>query len=253
MSDPVGDISRMPRGGHDASWLDRLLQTNLSQYQDRDDADPELLRGLRTERIRVQSFLHTHQHVARLVLDDVADMADPAILQLGADNDEVATLLLHDHPTARLTVSSPDPELVGEWADGVLGDQPRAHLRTLDPTAINAANDEFDLAFLAFGLHHLSAVAGARFIAEGTRVAGELLIIDVFRPPSPLHLVRLAAMAPLAPVIPFVHDELISSLEAYSTSAIRAMAASAAERAGTTIDVDVSRSGPITVVRAARG
>ena len=80
-----------------------------------------------------------------------------------------------------------------------------------------------------------------------------MLIIDVFRPPSPLHLVRLAAMAPLAPVIPFVHDELISSLEAYSTSAIRAMAASAAERAGTTIDVDVSRSGPITVVRAARG
>ena len=49
-------------------------------------------------------------------------------------------------------------------------------------------------------------------IAEGTRVADKLLIIDLPRPPSPLHLVRLATMLPLAPVVPFVHDGVISSL-----------------------------------------
>ena len=44
------------------------------------------------------------------------------------------------------------------------------------------------------------------------------------RPPSPLHLMRLAAMLPLAPFVPFVHDGVISSLRAYSPSALRALA-----------------------------
>jgi hypothetical protein len=50
------------------------------------------------------------------------------------------------------------------------------------------------------------------------------VIIDLPRPPSPLHLLRLAAMLPLAPVVPFVHDGVISSLRTYSPSALRALA-----------------------------
>ena len=33
------DIVSMPRGGPDASWLDRRLQTNRLEYLDRDDVD----------------------------------------------------------------------------------------------------------------------------------------------------------------------------------------------------------------------
>jgi hypothetical protein len=33
------DIVSMPRGGPDASWLDRRLQTNWLEYLDRDDVD----------------------------------------------------------------------------------------------------------------------------------------------------------------------------------------------------------------------
>ena len=33
------DIVNMPRGGPDASWLDRRLQTNRLEYLDRDDVD----------------------------------------------------------------------------------------------------------------------------------------------------------------------------------------------------------------------
>ena len=64
----------------------------------------------------------------------------------------------------------------------------------------------------------------ARVFAEGTRVADKLLIIDLPRPPAPLHLLRLASMLPLAPLVPFVHDGVISSLRAYSPSALRALA-----------------------------
>ncbi len=64
-------------------------------------------------------------------------------------------------------------------------------------------------------------------IAEGTRVADKLLIIDLPRPPWPLHLLRLATMLPFAPWIPMVHDGVISSLRTYSPSALRALAAHA--------------------------
>lgn len=33
------DIENMPRGGPDASWLDRRLQTNRLEYLDREDVD----------------------------------------------------------------------------------------------------------------------------------------------------------------------------------------------------------------------
>ena len=53
------------------------------------------------------------------------------------------------------------------------------------------------------------------------------MIIDLPRPPSPLHILRLATMLPFAPLIPFVHDGVISSLRTYSPSALRALAAHA--------------------------
>jgi hypothetical protein len=35
----IFDIDSMPRGGSDASWLDRWLQTDRPEYLDRDDVD----------------------------------------------------------------------------------------------------------------------------------------------------------------------------------------------------------------------
>ncbi|MGZ8802155.1 MAG: SAM-dependent methyltransferase, partial [Mycobacterium sp.] len=35
----TGEIVSMPRGGPDASWLDRRLQTSRLEYLDRDDVD----------------------------------------------------------------------------------------------------------------------------------------------------------------------------------------------------------------------
>ncbi len=41
MPTEIVDIDRMPRGGPDASCLDRLLETDRLEYLDRDDIDPK--------------------------------------------------------------------------------------------------------------------------------------------------------------------------------------------------------------------
>jgi hypothetical protein len=97
----------------------------------------------------------------------------------------------------------------------------------MDATDIDATDGAFDLAVFALSFHHLPPALASRVIAEGTRVADKLVIIDLPRPPSPLHLLRLATMLPFVAFIPFVHDGLISSLRSYSPSALRALAAHA--------------------------
>jgi hypothetical protein len=119
----------------------------------------------------------------------------------------------------------------------------------MDATAIDAPDGHFDLAVFAFSFHHLPPSLASQVFAEGTRAATKLLIIDLPRPPSPLHILRVGAMLPLAPVIPFVHDGLISSLRTYSPSALKALAA----HADPAIDIQL-RGGPFSpqVVVASR-
>ncbi len=126
-----------------------------------------------------------------------------------------------------MTVTDIEPASVAAIAAGDLGTHPRATVREMDATALDAADGEFDLAVFALSFHHLPPPAAARVIAEGTRAATELLIIDLPRPPAPLHVLRLATMLPFAPLVPFVHDGVISSLRTYSPSAFRALAAHA--------------------------
>ena len=223
-------IAAMPRGGPDASCLDRLLQTDRPEYLDRESVDA-------VDEARKRSVIRAldwtgevfgnHDRFAQIALDEVADVADPRVLELGAGHGKLSRRLLDWHPTARLTVTDVDQESVRTIAAGELGQHPRATVRTLDATAMDAGDGEFDLAVFALSFHHLGPEAAARVFAEGTRVATRLLIVDLPRPPAPLHLLRLATMLPFAPLVPFVHDGVISSLRAYSPSALRALAAHA--------------------------
>jgi hypothetical protein len=45
MEGTTHDIVSMPRGGPDASWLDRRLRTDRLEYLDRDDVDDLKLKG----------------------------------------------------------------------------------------------------------------------------------------------------------------------------------------------------------------
>jgi SAM-dependent methyltransferase len=224
MAESITDIDRMPRGGPDASCLDRLLQTDRPEYLDRDDVDDGIKRSVIRALEWAGEFFGNTEKFARIVLDEVADVPDPKILELGSGHGGLSRKLLEWHPTAEVTVTDVEKQSVKAIAASDLGEHPRATVREMDATAIDSPDTHFDLAVFAFSFHHLSPALASRVFDEGTRVADKLVIIDLPRPPSPLHLLRLAAMLPLAPVVPFVHDGVISSLRCYSPSALRALA-----------------------------
>jgi ubiquinone/menaquinone biosynthesis C-methylase UbiE len=239
MGRPIVDIDRMPRGGPDASCLDRLLETDRPEYLDRESADDAALEGVKRSVIRAlewtgERFGNT-ERFAQIAMDEVADVADPKILELGAGHGGLSRKLLEWHPTAELTVTDVDASSVAKMAASDLGEHPRATVREMDATAIDAPDRHFDLTVFALSFHHLAPSLASRVFAEGTRVADKLVIIDLPRPPAPLHLIRLAAMLPLAPIVPFAHDGFISSLRTYSPSALRALA----EHADPAIDVEL--------------
>lgn len=223
----------MPRGGPDASCLDRLLQTDRTEYLDRTDVDPAVKRSVVDALEWTGRVFGNHQQFAHLVLEEIADVPDPKVLELGAGHGALSTVVLEGHPTAHVTVTDIEHDSVAAMAAGELGSHPRAQVREMDATAIDAPDGHFALAVFALSFHHLPPVTAAAVLAEGTRVADKLLIIDLPRPPAPLHLVRLATMLPLAPFIPFVHDGVISSLRSYSPSALRALA----EHAGVDLEL----------------
>jgi len=224
---PITDIDRMPRGGPDASCIDRLLQTDRPEYIDRDDVDEKIKRSVIRALEWSGEFFGNTEKFARIALDEVADVPDPKILELGSGHGGLSRKLLEWHPTAEVTVTDIEAASVEAIHAGELGEHPRAMVRRMDATAIDAPDGHFDLAVFAFSFHHLPPSLASRAFAEGTRAADKLVIIDLPRPPSPLHILRLAAMLPLAPVVPFVHDGVISSLRTYSPSALRALAAHA--------------------------
>ncbi|MFG1931814.1 class I SAM-dependent methyltransferase [Mycobacterium sp. NPDC048908] len=223
----ITDIDRMPRGGPDASCLDRLLQTDVPEYLDRDDVADGTKRSVIRALEWTGEFFGNTERFAKVVLDEVADVPDPRILELGSGHGGLSRKLLDWHPTAHVTVTDIDKRSVAAIEAGDLGDHPRATVREMNATAIDAPDGHFDLAVFAFSFHHLPPSAASRVFAEGTRAADKLVIIDLPRPPSPLHLARLATMLPLAPLVPFLHDGVISSLRCYSPSALRALAAHA--------------------------
>lgn len=220
----IPGIATMPRGGFTASCLDRRLQTDRPEYLDRDDVADDVKRQVISALDFAGRLFGLHQRFAAQALNVVAEVADPAILELGAGHGAVSREILHNHPTATVTVTDIDPVSVARMAAGDLGSHPRATVREMDATEIDAKDRSFSLALFALSFHHLPPEAASRVFAEGTRVADTLMIIDLPRPPAPLHLLRVATMLPLAPFIPFVHDGVISSLRTYSPSALRSLA-----------------------------
>lgn len=233
MAEQITDIADMPRGGPDASCLDRLLETDRPEYLDRDDIDDEVKRGIVRALDRIGTLFGEHDRNAELVLREVADIVDPKILELGAGHGALSRTVLEQHPTAHVTVTDVNVESVVAMAASDLGDHPRASVGLVDATAIDAPDDTYDLAVFALSFHHLAPTQAAQVLAEGTRVAGRMLVIDLPRMPSLLHIAKLAAMAPLV-WWPFAHDGIISSLRSYSPSALRALG----DHAG--VDVEVS-------------
>ncbi len=232
------DIESMPRGGPDASWLDRRLQTDRLEYLDRDDVDDKK-RAVVRSLDRFGTIFGHHDKFARIALEEAAGVPDPKILELGSGHGGLSRAILKLHPTAHVTVTDVEPSSVAAIAAGDLGSHPRATVREMDATAIAAPDGYYDLAVFAMSFHHLPPAPATRVLAEGTRAADKLLIIDLPRPASLLHIAQLAPMLPLAMVFPMLHDGFISSLRAYSRSALLALA----RHADPAIKVDLRGAG----------
>ncbi|WP_370065552.1 class I SAM-dependent methyltransferase [Mycobacterium sp. MAA66] len=237
----------MPRGGPAASCLDRLLETDRPEYLDRDDVDPAVKRQVVRALELAGRWFGTNERFAHIALEEIADVPDPRILELGSGHGALSAKLAEMHPTATLTVTDIEPASVRAISKSAFAADPRVTVREMDATAIDAADRTYDLAVFALSFHHLPPAAAARVLAEGTRVADKFVIIDLPRPPAPLHLIRLAAMLPLVPFVPFVHDGLISSLRTYSPTAIRALAT----HAGVQVELRGGVCEPQVVIAAA--
>src|SRR5262245_32392578 len=133
------DIDRMPRGGPDASCLDRLLQTDRLEYLDRDSDGDAVNAARKRSVIRARDwtgeFFGNTDKFARIALDEVADVPDPKILELGAGHGDLSRKLLDGHPTAELTVTDIEAQSVKAIEAGELGDHPRATVCEIDATA----------------------------------------------------------------------------------------------------------------------
>ena len=217
MDSRTRDIVNMPRGGPDASWLDRRLQTDRLEYLDRDDVD-----HLKSK-VMVHSTAPDGDGGSASTrsapdgrFDEVADVPAPKILELGAGLGGLSSKLLESHPTAEVTVTDIDPSLWPAWPTVTSAVNPRATVREMDATAIDAPDGYYDLAMFALSLHHLPPELAVQVFAAGTRAAKKLLIVDLPRPPAPLHAVLLAVVLPLTWISPLQHDGFISSLRAYS-------------------------------------
>ena len=226
-------LTACPVAGRTRPVVDRLLQTDGSEYLDRDDVDDAAHEARKRSVIRALEwtgeFFGNTEKFARIALDEVADIADPKILELGAGHGGLSRKLLEWHPTAELTVTDIEAASVAAMAAGDLGEHPRAIVREMDAIAIDAPDGHFDLAVFALSFHHLpprwhrgcSRGHPRRRQAADHRSAAAA--VTAARPAARDH-------AAVRPGGPFVHDGLISSLRTYSPSALRALAA--ARRSG---------------------
>jgi hypothetical protein len=108
MAIQVFDIDSMPRGGPDASWLDRWLQTDRPEYLDRDDVD-DLKRTVVRSLDYLGRLFGNHHAFARIALGEVADVSDPKILELGSGHGGLSRALVESHPTVRSRSPTPNP------------------------------------------------------------------------------------------------------------------------------------------------
>ncbi len=159
-------IATMPRGGPDASWLDRRFQTDALEYLDRDDVPDEVKQKIIGVLDRVGTLTNLHEKYARIALKLVSDIPNPRILELGAGHGKLSAKILELHPTATVTISDLDPTSVANIAAGELGTHPRARTQVIDATAIDGHDHSYDLAVFALAFHHLPPTVACKAIAE---------------------------------------------------------------------------------------
>ena len=207
----------MPRGGPDASCLDRLLETDRQEYLDRDDVDP----GVKRSVVRGARAAPASGSAITRSSPTSPSTRSPRCPIRASSNSARGTAACRPscwRCTPPRTSRSPTSNRT-RWRRSRRGrsaptSAPPSAL--VDATEIDAADGSFDLAVFALSFHHLPPAQAVRVIAEGTRVADKLLIIDLPRPPAPLHLRQVgdhAAVRAVRPVRPRRRHQFAAQLQ----------------------------------------
>lgn len=227
---PYPELATMPRGGFDASWLDRRLETDRAEFTDRDDVPDSRKQNVITALDVLGERMNQHAELAQVALNVVTDIAHPRILELGAGHGRLTEQLVALNPRATVTVSDLDPVSVDNMARRFAPIQPGVRAEVIDATAIDKPDDSYDLVVFAQAFHHLPPSLAYAAIAEATRVGRKFLVLDLKRQrplmilAAPLLMPILALLwTPWKTVPAAVHDGLISGLRAYSPSALASL------------------------------
>lgn len=220
----------MPRGGWGASRFSRRFDTDALEYLDRDDVPAAWRAQVMRALDRGHRVSGTYQRLCHRALA-LTDAAEPRFVELGAGHGELSRRLLRASPTARVTVSDLGEDFVAAMEGSDLAHHPRADIRRIDATSIDADDNTWDVAIFAFALHHLPPTLVVDLLRETTRVARVLLVVDPVRNPL-LYAVLPPFVIPSQP--PVLHDGIISARRAYSRSALQAIGDAAGVNVRTT-------------------
>ncbi|MEV6274287.1 class I SAM-dependent methyltransferase [Nocardia sp. NPDC051832] len=223
------DLSTMPRGGPNASKWNRSMDPTELEFLDREDVSEKRKRAVMRGVDRLNRLGRIYPRNTEQVMTAVSDVYAPRILELGAGHGQLARQILTDHPDAVVTASDYSPDLVATMAASDLGSHPRATVKLLDATAIDAPDQSYDLAVFTSSMHHLTPDQVVELFREATRVARSLLVIDLKRE-STWRLFTFPVLAYLVlPLVGYstVHDGIISARRAYGEEALETIAAHA--------------------------
>ncbi len=165
-----------------------------------------------------------HDKCARMVLREVAEVPSPKILELGAGLGGLSRKLLDKHPTAQVTVTDIEPAFAAGMAmqaTSAITPAPRCGKWMPPKSMRRKAITTSRCSLYRCTTCPLSSPPESSRQAPGR--AKKLLIVDLPRPPAPVHIALLAVVLPLIRISPLQHDGFISSLRAYSPSALRAL------------------------------
>ncbi len=124
-----------------------------------------------------------------------------------------------------LTAGDLNPALVGGLAERFLSEEIPCEVRVQDARCVPAARATWDVAVLAYTLHHLAPDDAARCLRELDRVSGGgLVVVDIDRNILGLTLLPVIVTMLAPGAFPYVvHDGVVSVRRAYTRRELRTL------------------------------
>jgi SAM-dependent methyltransferase len=242
--------------------LDRRVRTKRLAYLDRDDCPDQLklrlVRTLHYSNVALGSYRRFLRVLRPLIEETRTRKGRPArVLELASGSGEFALALGRLAAKRKLAVEITGSDIVPAHVESAAHHAKARGIpvgfRTLNAFDLQGIEPgEYDIAFIAQSMHHLSPGQLARVIAQATRVSGAFVGVDGHRSVWTLSALGLIGLAgTLSSRRPqFLHDAIVTGRKLYSNAELDLIARIAAPSAH--VEVKNARPGlSVIVVRKA--